>query len=69
MRVRRSKRDHAPGHQEWLHGSRNVDCWMHVINSHIVDIKGWERPWDDISLFIFTLQMTELDLRGRVRAF
>lgn len=42
---------------------------MHVLNSHIVDIKGWERPWDDISLFIFTLQMTELDLRGRVRAF
>lgn len=33
---------------------------MHVINSHIVDVKGREKPWTDIFLFIFTVQMMEL---------
>ena len=60
MEVQRSKRNHVPGHQECLHGSQKVDCWMHILNSHIVDMKGREKPWTDIFLFIFTVQMAEL---------
>lgn len=33
---------------------------MHVLNSHIVDVKGRGKPWTDIFLFIFTVQMMEL---------
>lgn len=70
MEVQGSERNCAPGiYQEWLCGSRKLDCLMHALKSHIIDIKGWERRWGDISLFMLTWQTTKLGLRGRVRAF